>query len=131
VPVLECDVLDLATGKWSRIPPPSVHRLNAQLVAVRGMLFLVGGTSQRGGQLGPDPVLERFDPATGRWSILGDVGLRAVPHLRAFAHRDHVVVVTQIPGAAVRSDVAVVPPELLFASGPPPASRGAESRASR
>jgi N-acetylneuraminic acid mutarotase len=66
----KCDVLDLATQKWSEIPCPAT-RISPQLVALDGKLYLAGGSSAGpGGQLTPNPSLEVFDPATNTWSTL-------------------------------------------------------------
>lgn len=95
-PVEECDVLDLATKSWERIPGPRRVRISPELVALEGRLYLVGGSSRRAadGELEPDPSIEVYDPATRAWSVL----LEELPfeplHLRAFAYEGRLLLYT-------------------------------------
>ncbi len=90
--VTTCDVYDFATRTWTTIPSPRHTRVSPQLVALGGKLYLAGGVSQRdGGELTPDPSIETFDPATGRWSVLVEQLPIATPHLRMLPHGDRLL----------------------------------------
>lgn len=83
-----CDVLDLKTGKWDTIPSPARPRTLADLVPVRGKLYLAGGYYRgKDGELALDPTAEVYDPVTKQWSMVaeklpgrGAVRLTALPH---------------------------------------------------
>ncbi|HKE00959.1 MAG TPA: kelch repeat-containing protein [Planctomycetota bacterium] len=82
-PVVECDVLDLASRTWSTMPPPPRPRVGADLVALGGKLYLAGGSTPSPGDGEPTPcrALEAFDPKTSSWSTVLDaipVGARHV-----------------------------------------------------
>lgn len=76
-PVVDCDVFDFSTKTWSRIPPPSRHRISPELVAAGGRLYLCGGSSPKAGGKGSEPngSIEMYDPTAGAWTTL----LEAIP----------------------------------------------------
>lgn len=92
-----CDVYDFGSGTWSTIPAPSRPRLGADLVALEGALYLVGGTSPKPGAtrgFTSNPTIERFDPHTGEWTVvLEDIGAD-MKHARALAVDGRLLVVT-------------------------------------
>jgi len=64
------DVFDFDTNIWSTIPSPK-PRLFAELAALDGKLYMVGGvTKPEGGHFEPASAIECFDPATGKWSTV-------------------------------------------------------------
>ncbi len=111
VPEVEAfDVLDLRTGAWSEVQPPSRPRVSPSLVAVGERLLLVGGSSRDGdGGLAPDPRVEVFDPADGRWSLL-IAELPFLPeHLHALSWRGHLWMGTTARAADVLEFAVLAP----------------------
>jgi N-acetylneuraminic acid mutarotase len=88
--VTGCDVYDFATRTWSTIPAPRRTRLSPQLVALGGKLYLAGGVA--GDALAPEPSVEVFDPATGRWSVLVERLPIVTNHMRMFAYGDRLLI---------------------------------------
>jgi N-acetylneuraminic acid mutarotase len=90
-----CDVFDLEARTWSQAPAPRHARIGADLVALDGRLYLVGGSSEgpaRGGSA--DRSIEVFDPAQNAWSLLTeDCGVEP-EHIRAFAHSGRLLLVS-------------------------------------
>ena len=84
----KCDVLELASARWSEIPCPKT-RISAQLVAAGDKLYLAGGSSAgEGGALVPNRSLEVFDPKTNLWStVLEELPIEA-RHLTMLPYRD-------------------------------------------
>jgi N-acetylneuraminic acid mutarotase len=69
--VPEVDVYDLATGRWSTLPPTSnipTPRAGASVVVLQSRLVVIGGES--GAQVAGHSEVEALDPATGRWTTL-------------------------------------------------------------
>lgn len=100
--VEECLEFDLATGEFSEFPPPRAPRISPELVALEGRLYLIGGASTRGGDgSGSDRSIEVYDPRVRRWSVwTEDIGIEPA-HLRAFAHRGRLLLIsTQFQGPA-------------------------------
>lgn len=93
--VAEVDVFDFESRTWSTVPAPRSTRIGAQLVALHGRLYLVGGTAHTAdGGSAPQRALESFDPATGSWSST-PLELPFEPHhIRAFAWRERLLVVS-------------------------------------
>jgi N-acetylneuraminic acid mutarotase len=58
------EILDLATGQWSRGPDMTTAKEHAGAAAAGGALYVVGG---RRGQNQALAEAERFDPRTDRW----------------------------------------------------------------
>jgi hypothetical protein len=62
-----------ALGRWEIIPSPMrTPRYLLAAVALRGQLYAIGG---RAAPLGDLASVERFDPATERWSVAADLPL--------------------------------------------------------
>ena len=59
--------LDLKTKRWVAIPKPNHARLSGELVALKGKLFLVGGTIKKGEETESDRSVEMYDPSKRRW----------------------------------------------------------------
>ena len=59
--------LDLKTKRWVAIPKPNHARLSGELVALKGKLFLVGGTIKKGEDTESDRSVEMYDPSKRRW----------------------------------------------------------------
>jgi N-acetylneuraminic acid mutarotase len=88
-----CDVFDLASRSWSMIPAPARPRISPQLVALRGKLYLAGGTSPKGeDDFEPNPTVEMFDPGTGAWSTVLDSLPIPLRHRRMFVMGDRLLV---------------------------------------
>jgi N-acetylneuraminic acid mutarotase len=96
VSVPECDVFDFATGRWSEIAQPAIERISPELVALDGALYLAGGSARTGNGADPLPAasIERFDPARGEWTKLLETLPFDPTHLRMFAHRGRLLVVS-------------------------------------
>jgi outer membrane protein assembly factor BamB len=68
--VAEVDVFDLATNRWSTLPPAGnipTPRAGAGAVVMDGRLIVLGGESD---QPLAHASVEALDPATGRWTTL-------------------------------------------------------------
>jgi len=87
--VERCDVFDFDTRAWSTIASPSVVRINPELVALGGRLFLAGGSSERadGEGLEADPTLEMYDPRTDTWTTVMERIPVSGRHMRMMAYR--------------------------------------------
>lgn len=98
-PVAECESIDLRDGTVERCASPRAPRISPQWVALGvgadARFYLVGGSRPDGaGEPTADRSIEVFDPSTGRWSVAAeDVGFDTA-HLRAFAHRDRLLMVS-------------------------------------
>lgn len=95
--VHEVDVLDLATGAWSRVASPPRPRVSPELVALRGKLWLCGGSSpprpdSKPGEVEEDPSLLCFDPAAGRWVTVLTRLPAPTRHMSMLAWRDRLLV---------------------------------------
>jgi N-acetylneuraminic acid mutarotase len=114
-PVTACDVLDLASGTWSTIPAPASHRIAPQLVALDGALYIAGGGDTA-------PAIERFDPATQRWSTVLERLPIPTRHLRMFAYRERLLLVSPSLEEAPGLHVAVIRTPDSTATAPAEAS---------
>jgi N-acetylneuraminic acid mutarotase len=84
----QCDVFEFASASWSEIPCPR-SRISPQLVALRGKLYLAGGSSAgEGGALTPNRSLEVFDPKTSLWTTLIEQLPVEARHLTMLRYRD-------------------------------------------
>lgn len=94
--VTTCEAIDLKALKGTSIACPSEHRLGGELVAIKGRLFLVGGsTAGANGDRAPTAKVEVYEPATDSWSTLqAPLPLDSTGHLRAFAFRDQLLLYT-------------------------------------
>lgn len=95
-PVQSCEAIDLQQKQAKPMPCPSEHRLGAELVALGGKLYLVGGTvAATGSERQPTKSIEVFDPERGRWSALAaPVPLDSADQLRAFAFQGQLLLYT-------------------------------------
>lgn len=94
-PVGECIRLDTESGVQSLIPQPQRIRVSAELVAVAGKLWLVGGSSRgKSGKLEPNRSIECYDPSTQQWSMVVEDLPDLTPHARALALRDRLLIVS-------------------------------------
>jgi N-acetylneuraminic acid mutarotase len=65
------DVFEFESSRWSTIPAPRHPRLFAELVAMDGKLYLVGGyQASEVDHFAPANSIEVFDPQAGDWSEL-------------------------------------------------------------
>jgi hypothetical protein len=97
--VESCRVYDVAARTFAPIACPARTRLNPQLVALEEpggarALYLVGGTSRQGDDLGPEPTVERYDPASDTWTTVLDRLPVEPRHVRAFAYRGRLAVLS-------------------------------------
>jgi hypothetical protein len=84
--VAEVDVYDIASGRWSTLPPASnipTERAGTSVAVLDGHLVVMGGES--GSQQPAHAEVEALDPATGRWTTLaplqqGRHGTQAIVH---------------------------------------------------
>jgi len=63
-------VFDAREGRWRDARPAPTARNSAAGAVIDGALYVVGGRTVRGGNLG---TLERYDPATDRWATLASM----------------------------------------------------------
>ena len=112
--VKSCEALDLEAKQWRDVPCPSEHRLGAELVALGGKLYLVGGSvAKAGAEREATTRIEVFEPANEQWSVLETpMPLDSAEQLRAFAFQDQLLLYS-----AHRSDgqvqVALLNPEAM------------------
>jgi hypothetical protein len=94
--VPECDVYDFASKQWTTLPSPSCTRISPELVALDGKLYLAAGSARASADAEPGPMtsIECFDPAVGAWSTV----LERLPfdptHVRMFALRGRLLLVS-------------------------------------
>jgi hypothetical protein len=112
-----CEAIDLDAKRSKPLSCPSEHRLGAELVAIGGKLYLVGGgvATGDGQQRKPSQVIEAFDPKAGSWAALpAPVPLDSAEQLRAFNYQEQLLLYS-----AQRSDatvqVAILDPAALAA----------------
>lgn len=109
--VEECEAFDFASRTFAPIAPPRRPRVSAELVVLDGKLYLCGGSSRRDdGKLAPDDSIERFDPATGAWSPVVESLPFPMRHLRAFALRDRLLLVSSHVDGPPATRVVLVAP---------------------
>lgn len=103
--------IDLETGESRAFPAPTERpRVSGTLVPLDDRLLLVGGSSDAGLGLEPDPRVEVFDPETQTWSVLvEELPFEDPRHIHAFPWRDRVVVVTAARAGDL--DVAWIEPD--------------------
>lgn len=83
-----CDVFDLETKKWSTITCPEKTRLNPEMVAMGGKLYLAGGSVIEPDQKGPQGAtsIEAYDPASDTWSTVVETLPFQPKHMRMVEH---------------------------------------------
>jgi N-acetylneuraminic acid mutarotase len=115
--VQSCEAIELDARKRRPITCPSEHRLGAELVAIGGKLYLVGGSvaAAANGERQPTPRVEVYDPQSDRWAVLpAPIPLDTADQLRAFNYKDQLLLYS-----AQRSDgnvqVALLDPAALAA----------------
>jgi hypothetical protein len=100
-----CEAIDLDAKQSRVLECPSAHRLGAEMVAIGGKLYLVGGSvaSGEGQQRKPTNVIESFDPKTNSWTSLpSPVPLDTAEQVRAFNYQDQLLLYS-----AQRNDATV------------------------
>jgi N-acetylneuraminic acid mutarotase len=111
-----CEAIDLEAKQSRPFQCPSENRLGAELVALGGKLYLVGGSVAAGEmERKHSPVIEAYDPAAGSWATLrSQVPLDTAEQLRAFAYKDQLLLYSaQKNDASVQ--VAILDPAALAA----------------
>ncbi|HVZ31394.1 MAG TPA: kelch repeat-containing protein, partial [Polyangiaceae bacterium] len=94
-PVTSCEVVDLEHEESKDMPCPKEQRLGGELVALKGKLYLVGGSVEAGGAREPSAAIDVFDPATNQWSTLTEkFPFASSEHVRAFAFHDDLLLYT-------------------------------------
>jgi len=92
--VSECEVFSFTTRDFTPMACPSETRLSPQLVALGERLVLVGGSVVSGQDATSTRAIEVYDTATNRWTSNAVQLPFESTHVRAFAYRDRVAVVT-------------------------------------
>ncbi len=94
--VQTCEAIDLQAKQSRPLPCPTEHRLGAELVALAGKLYLVGGsTPAADGNRQHTKVIEAFDPQSNTWAPLAaPVPFDTSEQLRAFAYEDKLLLYT-------------------------------------
>ncbi len=96
-PVLECEAFDFTQTTWLTVACPSRTRIGAEMVALDGKLYLIAGRSKPAPErdLGDDPRVEVYDPATDTWSLLVDeLPIDDTHQLRAFPFGHQILLYT-------------------------------------
>lgn len=114
LPVVETDVYDLTTGRWTTLPASAnvpTPRSGTAAVAFDGRLIVIGGES--GSQQAAHDEVEAFDPRTGTWVSLKP--LRQGRHAtQAIVHdgRIYIAAGSRTRGATEISSQEVYSPEM-------------------
>ena len=120
-PVTSSVAFDFDSQSWRPISSPARPRVGADLVAINGELFLVGGSSPRasGKGLESNPTVERYAPEADAWStVVDDLGME-MKHARAFELDGDLHVLTlHRPGEARLELARVSFPSSGFQSSP-------------
>jgi len=91
----DVDVYDFEAKTWSKVPAPRDPRIAPHLIALGGKLYLIGGTTPRGGEaFVPNQRVEVFDPQSGAWSTLVEELPVSVRHMQFFPWRDRILCYT-------------------------------------
>lgn len=104
------DVLayDFELESWIALPKPKSTRLNAQLVAHKGRLYLAGGAIKTPDGVASDRSIEVFDPEQNEWRTL----IEAVPfetrHMRMMSYGHRLLIYTAHDATADRIRLAFV-----------------------
>ncbi|MBK8592420.1 MAG: hypothetical protein IPN77_25555 [Sandaracinaceae bacterium] len=92
--VSECEVFSFTTRDFAPTACPSETRLSPQLVALGERLVLVGGSVVSGQDATSTRAIEVYDTETNTWAASELTLPFESTHVRAFAYRDRVLVVT-------------------------------------
>jgi Kelch motif protein len=112
--VQSCEAIELQAKRSRPLPCPAEHRLGAELVALGGKLYLVGGsTAAADGNRQHSKLIEAFDPKSNTWAPLpAPVPFDTTEQLRAFAYKDQLLLYSaQRAGDSVQ--VALLDPAAL------------------
>ena len=103
-PVDGCEAIDLEARRSRALPCPGEQRLGAELVALGGKLYLLGGSvASSRSERQPTPLIEAFDLATESWAALpSPLPLDSADQLRAFAFGEQLLLYS-----AQRGDMSV------------------------
>lgn len=103
-PVESCEAIELEARRSRPLPCPTENRLGAELVALGGKLYLLGGTAAVSrAERQPSTLIEVFDPASESWlSLPSPLPLDSGDQLRAFAFGEQLLVYS-----AQREDMSV------------------------
>ena len=91
--VTSCEAIDLAAKQVRPMPCPAEPRLGAELVALGGKLYLVGGSfAADRSERKPATSIEVFDPKSESWTALpSPLPIDSGEQLRAFAFNDQLL----------------------------------------
>lgn len=93
--IQDVDVYDFATQTWSKVPAPRDPRIAPHLIALGGKLYLIGGTTPRGGQaFVPNQRVEVYDPKRGKWETLIEELPISVRQMQFFPWRGRILCYT-------------------------------------
>ena len=93
--VEDCIKFDFESSSTSPFPCPDKTRLSANLIALGGKLYLVGGSSASEDGLVSDRTIEVFDPLSKTWSSLLDKPLPfGTKHSRSFVYNQKLLLVS-------------------------------------
>jgi N-acetylneuraminic acid mutarotase len=103
-PVESCEAIELEARRSRPLPCPADNRMGAELVALGGKLYLLGGTTAISrSERQPSTLMEVLDPETESWvSLPAPLPLDSGDQLRAFAFGEQLLVYS-----AQRGDMSV------------------------
>lgn len=114
--VQSCEVVDLDARTSSAMPCPPEHRLGAEMVALGGKLYLIGGSvAKEGGAREHTKRIEVFDPKSQTWrAVAASAPLDTTEQLRAFVYQDQILLFSAQQSEA-RVQIALLDPKALEA----------------
>jgi N-acetylneuraminic acid mutarotase len=88
-----CEAIDLDAKQSRPLQCPKENRLGAEMVAINGKLYLVGGSvASADGQRKTSMLIETFDPVATSWKTLpAPVPLDTAEQIRAFNYNDQLL----------------------------------------
>lgn len=109
-----CEVVDLEQKTTAAMPCPPEHRIGADLVALGGKLYLIGGSAAKeGGARESTKRIEQFDPERQSWSELAaGVPFETAEQVRAFVYQDELLLFSS-QQSEPKVQVALLDPEAL------------------